>query len=504
MPSTGRDSRTDIAIVGMDCRFPRSNDPAELWELLMTGADGVSDVPPERWRSDTCYVADGGPERTNTRSAGFIDDPDAFDHEFFGLPLEEARQADPQVRLLLQTAWRALEDAGLNPAAQAGTGTGVYVGVMGSDWLNLTMTDFSNLTKHVGSGMGYSMLANRISYQLDLRGPSMAIDTFCSSSLVATMHAVGSLRSGESDQALVGGVNLLVTPASNIFITQAGLSAPDGRCKPFSTEANGFGRGEGVAVVVLRRLVDAVADGLPIYAVITDGAVNHGGRSSTPTAPNPSAQQEVLSAAYRRADVRPQDITFLEAHGSGTLMGDRMEARALAGVHGVPRDEPCGIGSIKGNIAHAEGAAGIAGLIKTALALHHGVVPPSRYADSESPRLKLNQNGMRLLREPMTIPRADVLAGVSSFGLGGTNAHLVLASAPDGTAPSERPTPRRFDATMRSWAHRTLSGCEIGPTAGPNGSPPESSSVSVPNSSSASAPEPGTNPGRSEAGTPGR
>jgi acyl transferase domain-containing protein len=421
---------TDIAIVGMDCRFPGAGSPAELWDLLMRGGDGIADVPPPRWPVDELFDPDGGPGTTNTRSAGFIADPDVFDHEFFGFSEEEAAKADPQVRLLLHTAWRAIEDACLDPYAQARSRTGVYVGIMNSDWLSLITTNVPSISKYAGSGNGYSMMANRISYALDLAGPSMAIDTFCSSSLVATQYACTSLRAGDIDQALVGGVSVLVTPSFNIFITQAGLSAPDGRCKPFSARADGFGRAEGVAVVVLRRLADAVADGLPIYAVIKDGAVNHGGRASTPTAPSPRAQQEVISEAYRRAGIGPQDVTFLEAHATGTLVGDRMEARALGRVHGVPRARPCAVGSIKGNIAHAEGAAGVASLIKTALALHHGVVPPSRYADTENPRLRLAENGLTLIREPLKLPAGDVFAGISSFGLGGTNVHLVLASAP--------------------------------------------------------------------------
>ncbi|TDD87648.1 hypothetical protein E1293_07485 [Actinomadura darangshiensis] len=429
---------TDIAIAGIDCRFPKAADPAGLWDLLMRGAEGVTEVPKTRWNADVYYDPEGGRGKTNTRYAGFIDDADAFDHEFFGFSEAEAEVADPQVRLLLQTAWRALEDATLDPRSLAGSKTGVYVGIMGSEWMSLLMTDFQGITGHVGSGNGYAITANRISYELDLHGPSMAIDTACSSSLVAAEAACAALRSGLCDQALLGSVNLFITPASNIYFAQAKVSSPDGRCKPFSSKADGFGRAEGVAMLVLRRLEDAVADGLPIYAVIKGGAVNHGGRSTTVTAPNPKAQQEVIAEAYRNAGVRPEDVTFVETHGTGTLLGDRLEARALGKVHGVPRDEPCAIGSIKGNIGHAEGAAGIAGLIKTALALHHRVVPMSRFSDSENPRLKLAANGLKLVKEPMPLPDGDVLASVSGFGLGGTNAHLVLATAPESARPRHR------------------------------------------------------------------
>ncbi|NYD51157.1 acyl transferase domain-containing protein [Actinomadura luteofluorescens] len=425
---------TDIAIVGIDCRFPKAPDPGALWELLMRGDEGIVEVPKSRWNADVYYDPDGGLGKTNTRYAGFVDDADAFDHEFFGFSKEEAEVADPQVRLLLQTAWRALEDATIDPRSLAGSGTGVYVGIMGSEWMSLLMTNFTSITGHVGSGNGYAMAANRISYQLDLRGPSMAVDTACSSSLVATEEACHALRAGVCDQALVGSVNMFITPSSSIYFAQAKVASPDGRCKPFSSKADGFGRAEGVAVLVLRRLDDALADGLPVYAVIRGGAVNHGGRSTTVTAPNPHAQQAVMVEAYKRAGVRPQDIAYVETHGTGTLLGDRLEARALGKVHGVPRERPCAIGSVKGNIGHAEGAAGMAGLIKTALALHHRVVPLSRFSDSENPRLKLAANGLRLVKEPMPLPDGEVLAGVSGFGLGGTNAHIVLATAPEAAA----------------------------------------------------------------------
>ncbi|WP_141584097.1 type I polyketide synthase [Actinomadura sp. WMMA1423] len=440
---------TDIAIVGIDCRFPKAPDPAALWDLLMRGDEGVTEVPESRWDADVYYDPDGGLGKTNTRYAGFIDDADAFDHEFFGFSKEEAEVADPQIRLLLQTAWRALEDATIDPRSLAGGRTGVYVGIMGSEWMSLLMTNFTSITGHVGSGNGYAMAANRISYQLDLRGPSMAIDTACSSSLVATEEACHALRAGVCDQALVGSVNLFITPSSSIYFAQAKVASPDGRCKPFSSKADGFGRAEGVAALVLRRLEDALADGLPVYAVIKGGAVNHGGRSTTVTAPNPHAQQAVMAEAYERAGVRPEDVAYVETHGTGTLLGDRLEARALGKVHGVPRERPCAIGSVKGNIGHAEGAAGIAGLIKTTLALHHRVVPLSRFSDSENPRLKLAANGLRLVKEAMPLPDGEVLAGVSGFGLGGTNAHIVLGTAPEAAArPGAGPSGRACGAVL--------------------------------------------------------
>ncbi|MDT5018716.1 MAG: hypothetical protein QOD39_4876, partial [Mycobacterium sp.] len=276
----------------------------------------------------------------------------------------------------------------------------------------------------------YFMTANRLSYQLDFKGPSLAVDTACSSSLVAVHLAVQALRNAECDQAVAAGVNLTLTPALNVFYTKAGLAAPDGRCKPFSGKADGIGRGEGVAVVVLRRLEDAVAAGLPIYAVIKGSAVNSDGRSNGITAPNRWAQQQVAASACQAAGIVPAQIDFLEAHGTGTLLGDMIEAKALAHAHRSRRDTPCAIGSIKGNLGHTEGAAGIAGLIKVVLSLHHRVVPPSRFADTENEQLRLADGGLRMLSEPMKLPEETVHAGVSSFGIGGTNCHMVLASAP--------------------------------------------------------------------------
>ena len=417
---------TDIAIVGLDCRFPKADDPAALWKLLLDGGDGIDEIPAERWNAAELH-RDGS---INHRAGGLISDADAFDNEFFGITPREAEAMDPQQRLLLQTAWRALENATLDPRGQAGSNTGVFVGVMANEWAHLHMSDYREITAQDGSGNGYFMTANRLSYQLDFKGPSLAVDTACSSSLVAVHLAAQALRNAECDQAVAAGVNLTLTPALNVFYTKAGLAAPDGRCKPFSGKADGIGRGEGVAVVVLRRLEDAVAAGLPIYAVIKGSAVNSDGRSNGITAPNRWAQQQVVASACQSAGIVPEQITFLEAHGTGTLLGDMIEAKALAHAHRSRRETPCAIGSIKGNLGHTEGAAGIAGLIKVVLSLHHRVVPPSRFAETENEQLRLADSGLRMLSEPMELPAETVHAGVSSFGLGGTNCHMVLASAP--------------------------------------------------------------------------
>jgi len=431
----------DIAVVGLDCRFPKAGDPASLWKLLLDGADAIDEIPAERWNAAELH--DEG--HINHRTGGLISDADAFDNDFFGITPREAEAMDPQQRLLLQTAWRAMEDATLDPRGQAGSNTGVFVGVMANEWAHLHLSDYREITAQAGSGNGYFMTANRLSYQLDLRGPSLAVDTACSSSLVAVHLAAQALRNGECDQAVAAGVNLTLTPAVNVFYTKAGLAAPDGRCKPFSGVADGIGRGEGVAVVVLRRLEDAVDAGLPIYAVIKGGAVNSDGRSNGITAPNRWAQQQVAATAYRAAGIVPAQISFLEAHGTGTLLGDMIEAKALADAHRSGRDEPCAIGSIKGNLGHTEGAAGIAGLIKIVLSLHHRVVPASRFAETENAQLRLASGGLRLLSEPMELPEETVYAGVSSFGIGGTNCHMVLASA-----PAVEPVPTATDDHIRT------------------------------------------------------
>nr|APD72050.1 type I polyketide synthase 2 [Streptomyces sp.] len=419
-----------IAIVGLDCRFPGAPDPGAYWDMLMRSDEGVGRVPGQRWNAQDFHSPTGAEGHSNTNEGGFITDPDAFDNEFFTISPREAAAMDPQQRLLLQCAWRAVEDAGIAPQKLAGSPTGVFVGIMGNEWAQLHLTDYARVTAQVGSGNGYCMTANRVSYHLDLKGPSLAVDTACSSSLVAVHLACNALLSGECDTAIAAGVNVALTPALNIFYTQAGLSAPDGRCKPFSAEANGIGRGEGVGAVVLRRLEDAVADGQPVYAVIRGTAVNQDGRSNGITAPNRWSQQDVLTAAYRRAGVEPSEVTFTEAHGTGTVLGDMIEIKALGQLHADRTGRPMAVGSVKGSIGHTEGAAGIAGLIKVALSLHHRVVPASRHATKENPALKLAKQGLRLLKTPLRLQSKPAIGGLSSFGMGGTNAHAVLESAP--------------------------------------------------------------------------
>lgn len=426
---------TPIAVVGIDCRFPGAVGKDEFWRLLMDGVVTDVEIPSQRWDMDRYYHADGIAGTTNTRRAHFLEDVDAFDCAFFGITAPEAAALDPQQRLLLQTSWRALEDAGIDPKSLAGTATGVFVGVMSSEWSSRHMLDYERLSPFHGSGSGCFMLANRISYHLNLNGPSMAVDTACSSSLVALHQACGALRNGEADTVIAGGANLMLTPALSVFYTQAGLSAPDGRCKPFCEGADGIGRGEGVAAVVLRRLDDAVADGQQIYAVVRSSAVNHDGRSNGITAPNRLSQAALMRRALKSADIEADELSFVEAHGTGTTLGDMIEANALGDIHRTRTGELCLLGSLKGNIGHTEGAAGIAAFIKACLALHHRVLPPTVVVGQPNPALKLESKGLNLARCAEKLPDDEALGAVSSFGLGGSNAHVVLGTAPEVAAP---------------------------------------------------------------------
>ncbi|AEV70917.1 polyketide synthase family protein [Mycolicibacterium rhodesiae NBB3] len=421
---------SEIAVVGIDCRLPGAPDTHALWQLLMNGDVANRVVPAERWDVDRVHSDQLRPGTMNTRFAHFIDDVDLFDHEFFGISPVEAAALDPQQRLVLQSAWRAIEDAGLDPRALAGTDAGVFVGMMASEWGAMNMIDYPNLTPQRGMGSGHAMVANRVSYHLNLTGPSVSVDTACSSSLTAVHLGCQALTCGDTDLVVAAGVNLMLSPGLSVFYTQAGLSAPDGRCKPFSADADGIGRGEGVGTVILRRLSDAIADRQPIYSVITGSATNQDGKSSGITAPNRWAQSKVMQRALDRAGVAAADVTFVEAHGTGTVLGDMIEANALGDLHRTGRNRPCLIGSIKGNIGHTEGTAGIAALIKTSLALSHRVLPPTVAPAGSNPALRLEQQGLALATNAIELGDEPVTAGVSSYGLGGSNVHVIMTSPP--------------------------------------------------------------------------
>ena len=423
-----------IAIVGMGCRFPGAEGPRAFWRLLRGGVDAVEEVPGDRWDVDAFYDPEPKPGRMTTRRGGFVRGVDRFDAAFFGIAPREAARMDPQQRLLLEVAWEALEDAGIDVSGLAGTAAGVFVGISTSDYGQLQFTDPALGDAYAGTGGALSIAANRLSYVLDLRGPSLAVDTACSSSLVALHLACASLRAGECELALAGGANLLLSPNVTVNFSQAGFMAPDGRCKAFDAAADGYVRGEGAGVVVLKPLSRALADGDRVHALVLATAVNQDGRSNGLTAPNGGAQEAVLREAYRRAGVAPAAVQYVEAHGTGTALGDPIEARALGAVVGAGRDggPPCRIGSVKTNIGHLEAAAGIAGVIKVALALCHRRIPPSLHFRAPNPAIAFDELGLAVETEGEEWPAApgQAVAGVSSFGFGGTNAHAVLAEAP--------------------------------------------------------------------------
>ncbi|MCB9761282.1 MAG: SDR family NAD(P)-dependent oxidoreductase [Alphaproteobacteria bacterium] len=440
-----------IAIVGLGCRFPGAPDPDAYWSLLEGGVDAISEVPADRWDIDALYDPDPqAPGKMSTRWGGFIDQVDQFDPRFFNTSPREARRMDPQQRLMMEVAWEALQDAGLPPRALAGSRTGVFVGIASHDYADLQASRPAMADAYVGTGSALSIAANRLSYFLDLRGPSMAVDTACSSSLVALHLACNSLRTGECHQAIVGGVNLLLSPTVTVSFSKTGFMAPDGRCKAFDARADGYVRGEGAGAVVLKPLAQAQADGDRIYAVIRGTAVNQDGRTNGLIAPSPQSQEAVLREACQRAGVAPAQVQYIEAHGTGTALGDPIEAKALGAVlgEGRPEDRPCLLGSVKTNIGHLEAAAGMAGLIKVALSLKNGRLPPSLHFDSPNPLIPFEELPLQVATALQDWPEGPHIAGVSSFGFGGTNAHAVLGAPPDGereveAASAEAPAPPR-------------------------------------------------------------
>jgi len=427
---SGNGSREPIAVIGIGCRFPMAAGPEEFWQLLAAGTDAMRPVPAERWDAGSVARLAGTVGGRIPDQAGFLDVPvDEFDPLFFGISPREAQQMDPQQRVFLEVAWEALEDAGVAPSALEGSRTGVFAGVIWHDYADLGGGRLDRLSAHSATGRALNMVANRLSYALGLRGPSLAVDSACSSSLLAIHLACLSLWSGESSMALAGGVNLLLSPETMVSLTAFGGLAPDGRCKAFDARADGFGRGEGCGVVVLKPLSRALADGDDICCTIRGSATNNDGLSNGLTAPNPLAQEEVLRAACERAGVAPGEVHYVETHGTGTALGDPIEAAALAAVYGVDRapDAPLVLGSVKTNLGHLEGASGIAGFVKAALCLRHREIPPNLHF--ETPNQHIDFDGLRLrvprAVEPWPADRAP-LAGVSSFGWGGTNVHLVL------------------------------------------------------------------------------
>jgi thioester reductase-like protein len=422
-----------LAIIGMGCRFPGGvTDTDSYWQLLIRGDSGISEIPANRWNwKKYHHLNNEVPGRMVTKWGGFVDNHDHFDAQFFGISPREAQQMDIQQRWLLETSWQALEDAGLAPHALRGSRTSVFIGISSHDQFDIQRGDMSMIDIHSGTGTALSIAANRISYMFDFKGPSMAIDTACSSALVATYLACQSIWSGQCTLALAGGVNALLNPNVSIGFSKASMLSPDGQCFTFDSRANGYVRGEGVAVVVIKPLRQAEMDGDPIYAVIRSAATNQDGHTSSLAVPGMLAQEAMLREAYQNANIPPSHVVYVETHGTGTPVGDPIEARALGHVLGEGRlpNQPCLIGSVKTNIGHLEAASGMAGLIKAALILHHGVIPPHLNFEQTNPNIPMTELGLEVVTKTRKLSRPEdqlPVVGVNSFGFGGTNAHIVL------------------------------------------------------------------------------
>jgi acyl transferase domain-containing protein/SAM-dependent methyltransferase len=443
-PSEPLKNDTSIAIIGMSGVMPESPDLESFWQNLLAGNDLIREVPPERWDWQEYYgdpIKDGN--KTRAKWGGFMPDLDKFDAGFFNISAREAELMDPQQRILLQTVWKTIEDAGYQPADLAGSKTGVFVGVTTADYAELLKNGTVDIEAYTSTGTVFSIFANRISYLLDLHGPSQPIDTACSSSLIAIHRAVEAIRNGSCTMAIAGGVNAMITPTLTIAFSKAGMLSKDGHCKTFDKKADGYVRGEGVGSVLLKPLAQAEADHDHIYAVIRGSAENHGGRATSLTAPNPKAQAELLVNAYEQAGIAPDTVSYLEAHGTGTSLGDPIEINSLKKAFAelykksgktLPDKPHCGIGAVKTNIGHLETAAGMAGLFKVLLAMQHQTLPGMLHFEECNPYIQLENTPFYIhhTTRPWTplndhsglpVPRR---AGVSSFGFGGANAHVVL------------------------------------------------------------------------------
>ena len=433
-------STEPIAIVGIGCRLPGNvNNPEQFWELLRNKGNGVKQVPPDRWDAKEYLDVDrSAAGKMTTRWGGFIEHVDQFDAAFFGVSPREAQLMDPQQRLAMELSWEALEDAGIDPLSLRGGNVGVFVGAMWCDYARLTAEDAAVIDQHTGTGIDTSIISGRVSYTLGLEGTSLTINTASSSSLVAVHLACQSLRAGETTMAIAGGVNLILTPHGTILMTKLGTQNPAGQCRAFDAAANGYVRAEGGGLVILKPLSRAIADGDRIYCLIRGSAANNDGFSNGLTAPNPKAQESLLRAALANARVDPASVHYVEAHGPGTILGDPLEAGALGAVIGSAHaaDKPLRLGSVKTNLGHLEAAAGIAGLMKTALSLYHRVLVPNLHFDQPNPHIPFEQLRLMVQTELESWPSGDEVprAGVSSFGLGGSNCHAVLEAAPKSEA----------------------------------------------------------------------
>ncbi|PCC69165.1 type I polyketide synthase [Nannocystis exedens] len=436
-----QDVREPLAIVGIGCRFPGGADsPDEFWRVLQGGVDLVRELPEARWPFDPALQA-----APATRWAGFLDHVDCFDAGFFGISPREAAVLDPQQRLLLEVAWEALEDAGQPQPALSGSRTGVFVGLTTLDYQQRVLAgEPTDLDVYSLTGNSQCFAAGRLSYLLGLQGPCVAVDTACSSSLTAVHLACDSLRDRQCDLALAGGVNLILSPVATHMLAQAQALSPSGRCRTFDAAADGFVRGEGCGVVVLKRLADARRDGDRIWALVRGSAINQDGRSTGLTAPNVLSQQALLRDALARAGLAPEQVAYIETHGTGTPLGDPIEIEALKAVYGRPRDDGslCRLGALKTCTGHLEAAAGVAGLIKAVLALHHRQIPKNLNFETLNPRISLQDTPLVVAAEatPWEPGPAPRIAGISAFGFSGSNAHVLIEEPPrDSTSPADPP-----------------------------------------------------------------
>ena len=434
-PLMGKES---IAIIGIGCRFPGGvNDPESFWKLLQEGREAISEIPADRWNVDRFYDAEPGLiGKSVAKRGGFLDSVDQFDPQFFGISPREAPYIDPQQRLLLETAWEAIEDAGLVLNFENGTDIGVFVGISHNDYQGLqhTATDRFGISSHTPTGSAHSIAANRISYCLNLSGPSVAMDTACSSALTAVHVACEHILTGRCKTAMAGGVTVMITPDGFIGFSQAGMLSPEGKCKAFDAAANGFVRGEGAGIVLLKKLSDALADGDPIHAVIIGSALNQDGHTNGISLPSPDAQARLVREACVDAGIEPSQIGYVEAHGTGTAVGDPIEAHALAEALCEDRteDAPLLIGSVKTNLGHLETASGLAGLVKAALAVKNGSIPASLNFENPNPNIDFSALKLQVAVKNQAFPKTDGprMAGVNSFGFGGANAHVIVTEAP--------------------------------------------------------------------------
>ena len=439
---TNKETAKDgIAIIGIGCRFPGGvNDTESFWELLLEGREGVCDVPADRWNVERFYDPEPGlAGKTVAKRGGFIEGIDQFDPQFFGISPREAPYIDPQQRLLLETAWESIEDSGMILDFEKGTDIGVFVGISHNDYQGLqhTATDRTGISAHTPTGSAHSIAANRISYCLNLTGPSIAMDTACSSALTAVHIACEHILAGHCNVAMAGGVTVMINPDGFIGFSQAGMLSPEGKCKAFDASANGFVRGEGAGMVLLKRLSDAITDGDPIHAVIIGSAVNQDGHTNGISLPSPEAQSRLVTDACRNAGIEPSCIGYVEAHGTGTAVGDPIEAHALAEALCADRDEPLVIGSVKTNLGHLETASGVAGLLKAALVLKYGRIPASLHYKTPNPNIDFDALKLRVAVENEAFPNNGTvrMAGVNSFGFGGANSHVILTEAPAVSQP---------------------------------------------------------------------